>query len=327
MVSFVMHRGASEVREGLHVQSRSYWAPANIGPYSQAISVPLEGGSVGGRLVYVAGQIPLEPASMDIVMSSSVKSEPDDEQWVKEFALRVVLAMQHMWRIGTAMWVDWWVGAVAYLTGEVGGGEVEMKVRMAWRLWERIHTQPNDDKDDDEDEEPALDAWDIKYGGRAHEQMTSLGRPSLPNFAVLQRQSDDDTFIPPFFAVQVAELPRGSDIEWQGLGSQCPQITISNTKTSHPTTTGPTCTTATTVINNLTYTTTEIGTEQAASSLEACLREILEMYASPGYHVVLYTARPLPEGFVWPGLVVPCLGVWGREGARLGAGVVVQRES
>lgn len=196
MVSFVMHRGASEVREGLHVQSRSYWAPANIGPYSQAISVPLEGGSVGGRLVYVAGQIPLEPASMDIVMSSSVKSEPDDEQWVKEFALRVVLAMQHMWRIGTAMWVDWWVGAVAYLTGEVGGGEVEMKVRMAWRLWERIHTQPNDDKDDDEDEEPALDAWDIKYGGRAHEQMTSLGRPSLPNFAVLQRQSDDDTLYP-----------------------------------------------------------------------------------------------------------------------------------
>jgi diphthine-ammonia ligase len=27
-------------RTGLHVQSRSYWAPANIGPYSQSISVP-----------------------------------------------------------------------------------------------------------------------------------------------------------------------------------------------------------------------------------------------------------------------------------------------
>ena len=26
-------------RTGLHVQSRSFWAPANIGPYSQAISV------------------------------------------------------------------------------------------------------------------------------------------------------------------------------------------------------------------------------------------------------------------------------------------------
>ena len=28
-------------RTGLHVQSRSYWAPSNIGPYSQSISVPL----------------------------------------------------------------------------------------------------------------------------------------------------------------------------------------------------------------------------------------------------------------------------------------------
>lgn len=28
-------------RTGLHVQSRSFWAPANIGPYSQSISVCL----------------------------------------------------------------------------------------------------------------------------------------------------------------------------------------------------------------------------------------------------------------------------------------------
>jgi diphthine-ammonia ligase len=27
------------IRQSLHVQSLSYWAPANIGPYSQAISV------------------------------------------------------------------------------------------------------------------------------------------------------------------------------------------------------------------------------------------------------------------------------------------------
>lgn len=31
---------SSQSRTGLHVQSRSYWAPANIGPYSQSISVP-----------------------------------------------------------------------------------------------------------------------------------------------------------------------------------------------------------------------------------------------------------------------------------------------
>jgi diphthine-ammonia ligase len=32
---------SSRRRTGLHVQSRSYWAPANIGPYSQSISVYL----------------------------------------------------------------------------------------------------------------------------------------------------------------------------------------------------------------------------------------------------------------------------------------------
>ena len=29
----------STAREALHVQSTSYWAPANIGPYSQAVKV------------------------------------------------------------------------------------------------------------------------------------------------------------------------------------------------------------------------------------------------------------------------------------------------
>ncbi len=54
-------------RDGLHVQGRSYWAPANIGPYSQAISIRLpladeknqNTGKAGGEVVYIAGQIPL----------------------------------------------------------------------------------------------------------------------------------------------------------------------------------------------------------------------------------------------------------------------------
>ena len=34
---------STEPRTGLHVQSRSYWAPANIGPYSQSVSVSHSG--------------------------------------------------------------------------------------------------------------------------------------------------------------------------------------------------------------------------------------------------------------------------------------------
>lgn len=43
----------------MHVQGVSHWAPANIGPYSQAVRV--------GDLVYVAGQIALVPGTMQMV--------------------------------------------------------------------------------------------------------------------------------------------------------------------------------------------------------------------------------------------------------------------
>ncbi|CAL8296668.1 unnamed protein product, partial [Arctogadus glacialis] len=46
-------------REALHVQSLSHWAPANIGPYSQALRV--------GDCVFCAGQIALVPCTMELV--------------------------------------------------------------------------------------------------------------------------------------------------------------------------------------------------------------------------------------------------------------------
>ena len=59
----------AEAKKALHVQSRSYWAPANIGPYSQAISIPQKTSSSSttlNRLVHVAGQIPLVPGTMTL---------------------------------------------------------------------------------------------------------------------------------------------------------------------------------------------------------------------------------------------------------------------
>ncbi|MGB1594684.1 MAG: RidA family protein [Promethearchaeia archaeon] len=49
----------------LHVQSVSRWAPSNIGPYSQAKTL-------AGRLVFVSGQIGLDPASMSLVDKSAL---------------------------------------------------------------------------------------------------------------------------------------------------------------------------------------------------------------------------------------------------------------
>lgn len=43
----------------MHVQSKSHWAPANIGPYSQSVRVR--------NLIYLAGQIGLVPGSLEMV--------------------------------------------------------------------------------------------------------------------------------------------------------------------------------------------------------------------------------------------------------------------
>lgn len=54
---------SSQRREALHVQSLSHWAPANIGPYSQAYRV--------NELTFCAGQIPLVPCTMELLKAGS----------------------------------------------------------------------------------------------------------------------------------------------------------------------------------------------------------------------------------------------------------------
>ena len=62
-------RGDHSLLRRLHVQSVSRWAPACIGPYAQAVSLPDEG--MGG-LTVLSGQIPLDPASMRLDEQASV---------------------------------------------------------------------------------------------------------------------------------------------------------------------------------------------------------------------------------------------------------------
>nr|XP_046268603.1 diphthine--ammonia ligase isoform X1 [Scatophagus argus] len=54
-----LEEGCFHQRDALHVQSLSHWAPANIGPYSQALRVD--------ELVFCAGQIALVPCTMQLV--------------------------------------------------------------------------------------------------------------------------------------------------------------------------------------------------------------------------------------------------------------------
>ncbi|KAK9469594.1 hypothetical protein V1512DRAFT_13141 [Lipomyces arxii] len=70
-------------RKGLHVQGRSYWAPANIGPYSQAIKFK--------ECIYLAGQIPLMPPSMTLYTGPDLVHG------------QAVLALQNLYRVAEVM--------------------------------------------------------------------------------------------------------------------------------------------------------------------------------------------------------------------------------
>lgn len=205
---------APRERQGLHVQSRSYWAPANIGPYSQAISVPMSSlsstestsvSSSSAALVHIAGQIPLIPASMDLPGSS----EP--------FAFSAALSLQHLWRIGADTSVQWWSSAVAYLPHAPGGAALPAKemALLASRIWRAAHAWSTPDNQADDEAGP--DLWDRRHNPAymsfaADDADTQQGR--LPDRSVLSSGVDDDLPTPVFFAAEVQELPRQAGVEW-----------------------------------------------------------------------------------------------------------------
>lgn len=66
-------------KDGLHVQSRSYWAPCNIGPYSQATWLHND---YENKVARISGQIALIPKSMELVSNN--------DPWTQS-----VLALKH----------------------------------------------------------------------------------------------------------------------------------------------------------------------------------------------------------------------------------------
>lgn len=191
-------------RDGLHVQSRSYWAPANIGPYSQAIDIPLtqNGSPIGPHSVYIAGQIPLIPHTM-------VLPEPSGTS----LAQQIALSLQHLWRVGVQMKVQQWSSVVAYFDKALSEEDMQLKARMAGKAWNLMHMQQ-----EDEDEDASVDPWDLKYNTQymslaSGDESKPKPLPDLETFPMRQ-QNEPDTCIPPFFAIEVAELPRQSTVEW-----------------------------------------------------------------------------------------------------------------
>ncbi|MCJ1377278.1 hypothetical protein MMC17_000370 [Xylographa soralifera] len=318
MLSAVASLPANDQRQGLHVQSRSYWAPANIGPYSQAISCQVhEAGEA--RLVYVAGQIPLVPATMEVL-----GADGHSGTGMALFTKQAALALQHLWRIGTEMRVGWWAGAVAFLAGEQDAVE---KARAAWWCWKRLHQRPPEETDVEDEFPDGPDAWDRRYGGQGSFAAAPAPAQALPDFArATSADAREEALVPDFFAVQVDALPRGCGVEWQSVGVADAEVEYRNSVIR-----GGACSRVCTVMSEEGMAFEHVGFPLACSEedcLEQCLqrvnqRRVGERGRQRAFHATLYTASAAAFCGV-EAQIVPCGRVWGADGVELRVGLVVQ---
>lgn len=211
------HKRAS--RQGLHVQSRSYWAPANIGPYSQAISVPLPalanddkndaGDGGAGEIVYIAGQIPLIPSSMEPSTTHSFRGQ-------------ALLSLQHLWRIGRAKDVKCWTAGMAFIPACVANAQE--CVAIAQDLWAELNAPPlpvqnKDENDSEDDDDGDVDPWDRMNTHLSPAFNDTTYRAAIPDHSATKSLSSTaEQYAPSCFVAQIASLPRAVDIEWSATG-------------------------------------------------------------------------------------------------------------
>ncbi|KAF1845666.1 ATP binding L-PSP endoribonuclease family protein-like protein [Cucurbitaria berberidis CBS 394.84] len=298
-------------RQGLHVQGRSYWAPANIGPYSQAISVRLpatdergEGQDQHvGEVVYVAGQIPLIPASMEVYQEQGFRGQ-------------AILSLQHLGRIGRAKGVRWWTAGVGFIPASANAEE---QVRIAQGAWKAIHTPSpsfSSDTDGDEEEEEDIDPWDRLNRNHTSTFNDNTYRSPLPDPTSISNPTNPNTTpIPPCFIAQVHSLPRGVDIEWSASGLTAPSIHFNRNLThSNLTLTTPTS-------SRSRFYTLEIREQSDLDALSRLGEDSIKEWTS----ATLYAGRGF-EGTAtmnWRGVQwIPCLKVWGENGREVRAVLV-----
>lgn len=96
-------------KKGIHVRSRSYWAPQNIGPYSQARIEHKEQFS----LATISGQIPLIPSTMELC---------------RDVDQMAILSLQHLHRIKTLTSI----GEISYIVCFVTNRTDLVQVKQIW---------------------------------------------------------------------------------------------------------------------------------------------------------------------------------------------------
>lgn len=289
-------------RTGLHVQSHSYWAPANIGPYSQSICTPLaatipDAAQHAALEVHIAGQIALHPPSMMLYSAHGFQTE-------------ALLSLQHLWRIARHQGVRWWPAGVAFIPHSAARDQQHDAIQCVQALWRALHVPADDEAEGDE-----LDAWDRRNLGPAFNDR--VARTPVPDYAaVSSRDGADSPTPPPCFVCEVEALPRGAAVEWACSGVTSQHIRVGGVDAKA----------------GFRGFVTEVGPVSAcvrylSVEIESRDRDVAYLQGlGPWAHGTLYAAPGFDpgkwamEGLQW----VPCKHVWGEDGREV-RGVVVGR--
>ncbi|KAB8302617.1 hypothetical protein EYC80_005987 [Monilinia laxa] len=298
----------SPPRKALHVQSRSYWAPANIGPYSQASSLPSSISS--SHSLTIAGQIPLIPHTMLLPTTPSLLSPPPPT-----FHLSTVLSLQHLLRIADATSIKWFTSACIYIPSHQTPEQYSPSTRskIAYQAWKQIHTSEAQDPDDDND---PCDLWEerFRYSNMAPLSKEHMTNTVYPDHAILQMESP---IIPPFWTAEVESLPRESEVEWHAhLGICNGPISVLDTSTEEHHTNS--LTTVTTQHTILTFPHNSVPSPDDLKDNHKYNGLLHLVYVDTS---LLDLKKLLTGGWGGKG-VIPCKSLWDGEGLKLSCVVV-----
>merc|ERR1711977_460182 len=313
------------LRKALHVQSRSYWAPANIGPYSQATSIilpssPNSQAQTPTSLVSIAGQIPLIPHTMNLPQENTQDAE-------QNFKFQAILSLQHLVRIAREMHISWLNSCVAYLPASASS-LISQRSQVLARAWKLLHQEPSildDDDEDDADDQPR-DLWEEKhYAGMEVRGAAKDERayPAWDSVNMSSRVGGDAS--PPFWTAEVEELPRGSAVEWAaGVGIVGAKTVLLSSRREGAYTIHQTRLPATTITTLLLDHTASLSTliatlDQALSSLG--LDQGMQKETSGAWVDVSISGLWEQGDF---GGAVPCRTIWDAEGRRMAAVLVFE---
>ncbi|KAI5964609.1 uncharacterized protein KGF55_001678 [Candida pseudojiufengensis] len=107
-------------KTGIHIQSRSYWGPQNIGPYSQSIIDH----QPKYKIASLSGQIPLIPSTMDISENN--------------IAYNAALSLQHLSRVKNMVGVIKTASILCFITNSA----YVLIIRECWNKFINVRCEP-----------------------------------------------------------------------------------------------------------------------------------------------------------------------------------------